>query len=495
MKTMKKIIAFSLCLVMLLFLTACSSNGDSSTGTDASNGNTGTQTDGKVDKTGTAGDGSAEAGGETAISDVSGTLKIAGPGLFTTVGETGTTDLVTGIQLPGYDVVVKRWNELYPNVKLEIETSPWDNWKAVLQTSALSGDVDVLLHGSSITAIAEPIGAYLDKNPEMEGMFSMLAMRRTEDNGGDFSKYIPYGLTVTANPLVVVIDKQIFEDYGVAVPEASWTFDDVTALSKKTTGKDPKTGNETYGISMLAAASANKNYIWASRGFDAPVFQFGKTLKETKADFTTDATKKVLNYITSLYAFSSPDYLEGLDTAVANTADNNLAMRITESPIDDYNKLEAAGLLDRFMFVPLPAIQSGANAGNTSSHMGDWNMAICNTSKEKDLAWEFIKFMVTDEVVQQWLVDCNSIPNNLSALPKLKENMKPEYYSALETVLQQQPLEFSASTNECYDSGNFGTFANDVTSILNEMFVGNSSADEAVKFVQKNLDDYMSSVQ
>lgn len=492
MKT-KKIMSFILCLVMVFSLTACSSKGDSSTGTDGVKKNTGTEAE-AAKETGAAGDTAAETGSDV-VSDVSATLKIAGPGLFTTVGETGTTDLVTGIQLPGYDVVVKRWNELYPNVKLEIETSPWDNWKAVLQTSALSGDVDVLLHGSSITAIAEPIGAYLDKNPELDGIFSMLAMRRTEDNGGDFSKYIPYGLTVTANPLVVVVDKQIFDNYGVTVPEASWTFDDIKTLAEKTTGTDPKTGNKTYGISMINAASANKNYIWASRGFNAPVFQFGKTLKETKGDFTTDATKQVLNYLNSLYAFSSPDYLEGLDTAVANTAENNLAMRITEGPIDDYNKIVAAGLVDRFMFVPLPAIQSGENAGSTSSHMGDWNMAICNTSKEKDLAWEFIKFMVTDEEIQQWLVDCNTIPNNLTALPKLKESVKTEYYSAIETILQQQPLEFSASTNECYDSGNFGTFANDITSVMNEMFVGNSSAEDAVKFVQKNLNDYMSSVQ
>ncbi len=103
--------------------------------------------------------------------------------------------------------------------------------------------------------------------------------------------------------------------------------------------------------------------------------------------------------------------------------------------------------------------------------------------------------MATDEAIQQWLVDCNTIPNNLSALPILKEGVNPDYYSAIESVLQQQPLEFSASTNECYDSGNFGTFANDVTSVLNEMFVGNSDANKAVEFVQKNLDDYLGSVQ
>ncbi|WMJ88928.1 ABC transporter substrate-binding protein [Anaerocolumna sp. MB42-C2] len=489
MKSMKKLISFLLCLIMILSLSACSSKDE--TATD-SNAETSAEANTAAADTTEA---STTAGGADVVSDVSATLKIAGPGLFASVGETGTTDLVTGIQLPGYDKVLQRWNELYPNVKLEIETCPWDNWKAVLQTSALSGDVDVLLHGASITAIAEPIGSYLEKNPELNDMFSMMAMRRTEGNGGDFSKYIPYGLSITANPLVVIVDKEIFKDYGVEVPDASWTFDDVLSLAEKTTGKDPVTGNQTYGMSMLEAASANKNYIWASRGFNAPVFKFGKTLAETTGDFTTDATKNVLNYITKLESFASPDYLEGLDTSVANKAENNLAMRISEAPMDDYNQIAAANLLDRYMFVPLPAIQSGDSAGITSSHMGDWNMAVCNTSQNKDLAWEFIKFMATDEVVQQWIVDCNAIPNNLSALQKLKDSVQPDYYNAIESILNQQPLEFCASTNECYDSGNFGTFANDVTSVLNEMFVGNSDADKAVAFVQKNLDDYLSSVK
>lgn len=492
MKSIRKIIAMVLCLTMVLSLAACSSSKDSSSEETGSNVETTTNETSTGDAS--TGETSTAAEGSEVISDVTATLKIAGPGLFTTVGETGTTDLVTGINLPGYDVVVKRWNELYPNVKLEIETSPWDNWKAVLQTSALAGDVDVLLHGSSITAIAEPIGDYLSASPEMDGLFSMLAMRRTEDNG-DFSKYIPYGLTVTCNPLVVVVDKQIFEDYGVTLPDASWTFDDLLSYAEKTTGTDPVTGNATYGMSMINAASANKNYIWASRGFNAPVIEFGKTLKETKVDVTTDATKNVLEYVKKLYAFASPDYLEGLDTASANTPDNNNAMLISENAYDVYNKLTAAGLLDRFMFLPLPAIEAGENQGITSSHMGDWNMAICNTSQNKDLSWEFIKFMTTDKVVQEWLVACNTVPNNLTALEYLKGAMEPAYFDSIETILKQQPLEFSASTNECYDSANFGSFSNDLTLVLNEMFVGNMTSEDAVQFMQKNLDDYLGSVQ
>lgn len=423
------------------------------------------------------------------------TLKIVGPGLFTAVGETGSMDLVSGLERPGYDVIVKRWNELHPNVKLEIEASPWDNWKALLQTAALSNDVDVLLHGSSITAIAEPIGQWLEEDPSLKDRFSMLAMRHTEENGGDFSKYVPYGLTITCNPLLVVLDKEIFKNFGVEIPDGNWTLEDFKEVAEKTTGKDPVTGKQTYGLSMINAGSANKNYIWVSRAMDATAIQFGNTLKETVLNYNTDKTKEAFNYINSLYEYASPDYLEGLDMESSATADNNLAMFITENSYDVYNKLQAGDLKDRFMFLPLPVIGEGDSAGNTSSHMGDWNMAVCKSSKNKEMAWEFVKFMATDPEVLKWLVECNNIPNDLEGLTYLKEAMEPDYYTAIEQVLKQQPLEFSASTNEYYDSGNFGTLANDLTTVINEMFVGNMNADQAAEMVQKNADDYMKGLQ
>ncbi len=288
MKLAKKLFILSTMVMLLCILSACSSQKDTAVNADV-NANTAVSNDVTAEAKQT----DSETKGNM-ISDVSGTLKITGPGLFTTVGETGTTDLVSGVKLPGYDVVVKRWNELYPNVKLDIETAPWDNWTAFLQTSALAGDVDVLLHGASITAIAEPVSSYLEKSPELDGLIAMLGMRRSRNEGTDFSQYVPYGVSVTVNPVIAVIDKQIFGDYGVKVPDASWTFNDLSSFAEKTTGTDPVTGNQTYGISMIAAASANKNFIWAARGFNAPVFHFGKTLRESTADVTSEESKKVL---------------------------------------------------------------------------------------------------------------------------------------------------------------------------------------------------------
>ena len=486
MKNHKKVLAMFLGTMMAVSALAGCSSAETTNGSSASSGSSSASAE--------QGASASASAGEAANTELSGTLKLYGPGLFTDVGPDGNTDIVTGVSRPGYNEVLERWNELYPNVEIQIETIPWDNWKAACQTAALSGDVDIILHGSSITPICEPLTEYLEQDPEVKDAVGMMAMRKDADIA-PLNEYVPYGLTITVNPVMVVIDKEIFEHYGVDLPDyENWTTQDVLDLAKATTGTDPVTGKETYGISPIEAASANKNYIWASRAFNDVIYEWGDTLADTKVNFKNDTTKEVLNYLNSFTPYTSPDYYEGLDINNAYTEDNNIAMIIIEDAYNAYNTIKAAGLEDKYMMAALPKIQSGEFEGITSSHMGDWNMAICNTSEQKDLAWEFMKFMVTDEVVQQWLLDAFSIPANKEASGKLGDYMPADYADAISYVVSTSPLEFSASANDCYDSNNFGTFANGLTTVINEMYQGNMDADQAMDYVQKNLDDYMSTL-
>ncbi len=430
-----------------------------------------------------------------ANAEESGVLRLYGPGLFASVGPDGTTDVVTGVTKPGYNEVIARWNELYPNVTLQIETIPWDNWKAALQTAALSGEVDIVLHGASITAICEPLNEYLAAEPEVADAVGMMAMRKSVDIA-PLDTYVPFGLTVTCDPIVVCLDKEIFEHYGVELPDfTTWTLADLASLAEKLTGTDPVTGEQTYGISLIEAASINKNYIWASRAFNNVIYEWGDSIATTKVHFKTEKTAEVLNYIANFSKYSNPDYIEGLDRAVTFSSDNNVAICIVEGAYGCYSKIKANGVEDKFCFVSLPLIQEGEFAGITSSHMGDWNMAICKTSEQKDLAWKFMKFMVTDPVVQEWLLATASVPSNKEASGRLNQYMSADFADAISFIVRTAPLQFSASANNCYDSSNFGTFLNDVTTVLNEMFQGNMDADAAMDYVQNNLDQYLATLQ
>lgn len=476
-------------LMILTSVTGCSSgNGETQGETAASTSETVSEQEESQE---TAGEATGEGNQE-----LTGTLKMYGPGLFAEVGQEGSIDMITGVEKPGYQVVIDRWNELYPNVELDIEPIPWDNWKAALQTAAISGDVDILIHGASLGPVVEPLQPYLDQDTELESQLTMLTLRRNEELA-PLDQVVPFGITVTLNPVMVVIDKTIFENYGVELPDyETWTLDDLMEAAKATTGTDPVTGKQTYGISPIKASDAYKNYIWVSRAMNNEIFEWSDTnaIKDTKVNFVNDKTAEVLDYIAEFKNYTSPDYVEGLDLANAWTEDHNIAMVIVENPYNVYNTLKANGLDDQFMLAALPQIQDGPYKGITSSHFGDWHMSICKNSQNKDLAWEFLKFMVTDSVVQQWILDTYNIPVNKEANSRLDEYMSADFADPIKYVIDTCPAGFSCSENQCYDSGNFGTFMNDLATVINEMYQGNMDHTQVMEYVQKNVDDYLSTL-
>ena len=95
---------------------------------------------------------------------------------------------------------------------------------------------------------------------------------------------------MTVDPVVVWLDKQKFENFGVELPSSDWTYDDMLALAEKLTGEDPVTGEQTYGIQYYAAG---ENNIWANQVFwanslGADIFQYHTNVDDAVVDYMCD---------------------------------------------------------------------------------------------------------------------------------------------------------------------------------------------------------------
>lgn len=426
------------------------------------------------------------------ISTESATLRLYGPGLFTEVGADGVTDIISGLERPGYNELIERWNELYPNVKIEIEAIPWDNWKAAVQTAAMSGDYDIIIHGNGNADFCLDLTDRIENDPEIKDNVTFYPFRRNPDN---FTELRAYGISYTLNPIVCVIDKQIFEDYGVELPDSSWTYEELAEIAEKLTGTDPVTGKETYGVSMCPAADMYKNYKVISFGMNDVIFDFSEKLENTEVNIDNPKTVEVFNYIKRLSATFHPDYLEGLDLANAWTENNEIAMTWADGAFTIYNTIKANGLEDRFMFLPLPQVTEGEDAGRTSSVLQDMNMAIYKDSEQQDLAWEFLKFILTDEVAQQWLIDTCSIPVNTQYTDLIYEAMPEEYASAIDEIIVSNPYGFDSSASDYYDSTWFGTLQADVVTVGDLVIQGEETPEEAAATLQGNVETYLNSLK
>lgn len=419
------------------------------------------------------------------------TLRILGPGLLSEVTRTGALDILTGTTRPGYEVLLNRWAEVRPDVELDIVSIPWDGWRAAITTAALQGGIDIVTQGASVTYVAEPLTRFLAATPGLEDQIAAMGKRRTDSDGYPLSTLIPFGMSITSTPSIVVVDLQIFEDFGHPVPGLDWTPEDMLAAARATTGINPRTGVQNYGLSMFPPGNANFNYIWTSRLWNAPVIQWGDTLAETTFDYTVPEAIRSIQFIYDLSQYQSVDFIEGMDRIMAGTENNYISMVISNSAFSMYNQISTNGLSERFMYLPLPLIQYGPNAGRTASQLGDWNMSIARNSEQQELAWEFIVFMVTDPVMQQWFVSTFNFPNNLAGLAYLQDAMHDNFWPAIEIAISDAPFDYQAATNDHYCGITIAPKIPEMTNTLMEMFMGNITPEGVAYHIQSVVEDFL----
>ena len=420
------------------------------------------------------------------------TLHLYGTANFVDVGPNGVTDLVSGVEMPGYNELIGYWNELHPNVEIVVETCPWDSWLTSIQTAVLSGGVDIILHGATLTELCEPLDDYLAADPEYANMIFATENKRF----GELDKTMVAGIQYVIEPSIAYIDTDILSHYGVEVPDASWTWDDLIAIAEKCTGTDPVTGKQTYGVQLCYTHTQNifQNYYQLAMAYGAAPITYGKTAEESTIDVTGEKMLDIFTKIQKLAECCAPNVREGVNVNMDLNAENDTAIRWRTLAYDQYRTAVAAGIDDHFAFIPLPVIEEGDAAGAQSTYFGSYNMTICNTSEHKDWAWEFIKFVTTNEKAVEWTLATGGIPNCGYGMELLKEKMGDKANAPMQ-VLETLPDGFCNTTNVWYDNVNFGTFSTYLVTVLKDLVYGNITPEEAITNWQANIDDYMASIK
>jgi ABC-type glycerol-3-phosphate transport system substrate-binding protein len=416
------------------------------------------------------------------------TLNLFGTANFVDVGPDGMMDLLSGVEMPGYNELIAEWNKLHPNVEIVVKTCPWDSWITSIQTAVLGGDVDIILHGATLTELCEPLDPYLQRDPEYAAKLFATENKRF----GDLSKTMVAGIQYVIEPSIAYLDNEIFEHYGVEIPDASWTWDELIEIARKCTGTDPVTGKQTYGVQLCYTDTQNifQNYYKLAMAYNVVPITYGKTPAESTIDFSSDKMLDVFKKLQALSECCAPNVREGAYVVHDLTPENDTAIRWRTLAYDQYRKIKAAGIEDRFTFIPLPVIEEGPAKGAHSTYFGSYNMAISNNSKNKDWAWEFIKFVTTEPVAVEWTLATGGIPNCEYGMELLKEAMGDKAQAPI-TVLETLPEGFCNTTNENYDNVNFGTFSTSLVTVLKDLVYGTTTPEEAIAAWKNATDEYM----
>lgn len=281
--------------------------------------------------------------------------------------------------------LVEEFNASHDDIELQLDAIPGDGYGDRLTTSFSSGDgYDIFLSGEGdfykwvSLGMVEPLDSYIAADAEWQNPMGESIMEMGLVDGTQSYLVKDY------NPMCLWYNKDMFDAAGVEYPTDDWTWDDLEAAAQKLTTKNDAGEFETFGFQAQSWAYALACYL-ESNG-----------LSYVSEDYSTAD-----GYLNSEEMAAALDkyfaWAEGDDRISPNSADTDtygdgtammingkLAMFISGGWAK--TSLEDAGVNYATALVP----------GNHSSYFCASGYAISSTSKNKEAAWEVLKFLTSE---------------------------------------------------------------------------------------------------
>lgn len=126
-----------------------------------------------------------------------------------------------------------------PDIKVELQITPWGEYWTKLEAAATSGNMPdiVTMHTNQIERYVNGgVMASMDDLADYDDTFSY-----DNYNEGITNLYVydgvHYGVPKDKDCVVLVYNKKIFDNAGVAYPTSDWTWDDLKDAAEKLTGQ------------------------------------------------------------------------------------------------------------------------------------------------------------------------------------------------------------------------------------------------------------------
>jgi multiple sugar transport system substrate-binding protein len=354
--------------------------------------------------------GGGESGGNSAapkaaegVTELSGVVKFAINGQPVDDG----IDPVTGRDVKGMKTVLKPFLEKHPKLTIEYIEIPNDNRYAKWQALFLSGSVDVLNNLGSVIeyynqGFVLSLDDYLKRDNWKQNYYDSLWQDRERFTNAADGKVMTLPGSVNTN--TVVYDKQIFEDWGVAPLSDKPTAQEILEKAAKMTGINPKTGKQTYGMYYDPRGSSHMMLDYFSDGNGVNI---GETdwanFGNSKLNFNTPQIKKSLQTMIDMNSSLPPGYEIGRGFENWGKADNNVAICLWCSNMDEVlkNKLQ-----DRYVVTKGVRDKNGKTSFGTAGAY-----AIAKESKNPEAAWQLLKYLAGPEGQKAFYVNQKALPS------------------------------------------------------------------------------------
>jgi multiple sugar transport system substrate-binding protein len=142
--------------------------------------------------------------------------------------------------LEDLDQMIQIFEQTHPNIKIEVETAPWDEYFIKLQTLIAGGtapDVFELNYENFVSFAARGVLLDLDPLANADAAFDAGTFYPRAYGAFNFNG-MQLGLPETFSTVVLFYNKDLFDQAGLSYPAPDWTWDDAVAAAKELTDAD-----------------------------------------------------------------------------------------------------------------------------------------------------------------------------------------------------------------------------------------------------------------
>ena len=288
-------------------------------------------------------------------------------------------------QKAGMEKLTEAYMEEHPDVKIEVQATGWDEYWTKLEASATSNSMpDIFwMHSNQMYKYADN-GILADCSDIVDAnSFSDISIANAEGSDGKV-----YGVPKDKDLVVLVYNKEIFDQAGVTYPDDTWTWDNLTEASEKIYEQTGKYGYMAYAHDQIGYW----NFVYQNGG---------EILNEdgTKAEYTEKATSDAIKFYVNL---QNNDWCPTQEQFANTSATEQFfsgqgamffagswALANFCSTYTDMN-----GKWDVAVLPKCPNPESGDGRAVISNSV---SYATAAEGKNKDTAMDFLKFLASEE--------------------------------------------------------------------------------------------------
>lgn len=312
--------------------------------------------------------------------------------------------------------IAKKFEEKNPGVKVQVEPygDGFDQKLAASFGAKNPPDVMYMWNFPAYSESLEPLDKFIEGDPNMDlndfyqGLFNYSSM-----NGKIYG--MPAGFTTR----VVYYNKDLFDKANIPYPKDGWTWDDFKQIAKKLS--DPSQKQYGFGVVPEPDTYDLQGLVWSNGGS-----YISKDGKQIKGYMNSPETIEAINVLSDLLKDKSAVLVGGKNQQNGDDIFKAGKIAMWESGVWPLQGFKEAKI--NFGTVEVPSFGGKPTKGVIASSA----VSIAKDSKNKELAYKFVKFYSSAEAIKMRTSD---LPVRISVVKEKNMEQDPmlsPFYKMLE---------------------------------------------------------------